>query len=117
MPAAKRPRRALTHAWGSIQHYIAWPEQEAYELIRPMSLFGVTAAERAQETGIAERTLARKADHFDAAGMASLFPEPTRSPEDRRQVPAAIRQRAHSHSVAQMPTPSSCASDNSRHSP
>ncbi len=93
MPAAKRPRRALTHAWGPIQHYVTWPEQEAYELIRPMSLFGVTAAERAQETGIAERTLARKADHFDAAGMASLFPEATRSPEDRRQVPAEIRQR------------------------
>ncbi len=93
MPAPKRPRRALTHAWGPIQHYVSWPEQEAYEVIRPMNLFGVTAAARAGETGIAERTLERRADRFDAAGMASLFPEPTRSPEDRRQVPAEIRQQ------------------------
>jgi putative transposase len=93
MPAPKRTRRALTHAWDPIQHYVSWPEQEAYEVIRPMTLFGVTSAERAQETGIAQRTLDRRADLFDAAGMASLFPEPARSPEDRRQVPAEIRQR------------------------
>jgi len=93
MPAPKRARRALTHAWDPIQHYVSWPEQDAYEVIRPMTLFGVTAAERAREIGVAERTLERRADLFDAAGMASLFPEPTRSPEDRRQVPAEIRQR------------------------
>lgn len=58
-----------------------------------MTLFGMTSAERAQETGIAERTLERRADLFDAVGMSSLFPEPTRSPEDRRQVPAEIRQQ------------------------
>lgn len=93
MPAPKRPRRSLTHAWDPIQHYVSWPEQEAYEVIRPINLFGVTAAERAKETGIAERTLERRAGLFDAVGMASLFAKATRSPEDRRQVPAEIRQR------------------------
>ena len=74
--------------------YVAWPEQEVYEILRPISLFGETAAERAATTGIAERTLARKADLFNATGMASLFDQQTvGAPADRRHVPAAIRQR------------------------
>jgi hypothetical protein len=93
MPAAKRPRRELTHEWDPIHLYVSWPEQEAYEILRPINLFGETPAERAVTTGIAERTLARRADLFDAVGMASLFHEPKRSPEDRRQVPADVRQR------------------------
>src|SRR5713226_8545676 len=93
MPAPKRPRREPTHVWDQIHLYVAWPEQEVYEILRPINLFGETAAERAATTGIAERTLARKADRFDAVGMASLFDHPARSADDRRQVPADIRQR------------------------
>ncbi len=37
-----------------------WPEQLAYEEIRPLTLFGASVAERARETGSAERTLYRK---------------------------------------------------------
>jgi hypothetical protein len=94
MPAPKRPRRELTHDIDQIRLYVAWKEQEVYEVLRPISLFGVTAAARAGETGIAERTLVRKADLFDAMGMASLFEQkkaPT--PKDGRQVPADVRQR------------------------
>jgi hypothetical protein len=79
--------------WDQIRLYVAWPEQEAYELLRPIVLFGQTTAERAEATGIAERTLDRKADRFDAEGMASLAKDATRSPKDRRQVPVDIRQR------------------------
>ena len=94
MPAPKRPRREPTQDWDQIQCYVAWPEQEAYEILRPITLFGETAAERAATTGVAERTLARKADLFDATGMASLFEQKTApAPADRRQVPADIRQR------------------------
>jgi hypothetical protein len=93
MPAPKRPRREPTYAWDQIHFYVTWPEQEVYELLRPINLFGETAAERAATTGIAERTLARKADHFDAVGMASLFDQRARSSDDQRQVPADIRQR------------------------
>src|SRR5271165_7082009 len=94
MPAPKRPRREPTQDWDQIQCYVAWPEQEAYEILRPITLFGETAAERAATTGIADRTLARKADLFDAMGMASLFEHKAApAPGDRRQVPADIRQR------------------------
>jgi hypothetical protein len=64
MPVPKRPRREPTHDCNQIRLYVAWKEQEAYEILRPINLFGVTAAERAAATGIAERTLARKADLF-----------------------------------------------------
>lgn len=94
MPAPKRPRRALTHDFDQIRLYGAWNEQEAYEILRPISLFGLTAAERAPVAGVAERTLVCKADLFDAQGMARLFDQqPAVAPEDGRQVPADNRQR------------------------
>ncbi len=71
---------------------VATPAQEAYELLRPIVLFGRTPAERADKTGVPERTLRRKADRFDVAGMASLFATPAPATSDRRALPAEIRQ-------------------------
>lgn len=65
-----------------------WPEQEEYELIRPLVLFGDSAPERSIETGWAERTLYQKIRDFDEDGVASLFaPEPAK----RRVLPLTIR--------------------------
>jgi len=72
-----------------------FPEQEWYEKLRPMLLFGQTAASRAKETGTSERTLHYKADRFEQEGMVSLFPNERTStavspgrnlPEDLRQL-------------------------------
>jgi len=93
MPAPKRLRRPPTDDWQQLQLYIGFPEQETYELLRPIVLFGQTAAERADATGVSERTLARKADHFEAEGMASLFATSEPAVDDRRRLPADIRQR------------------------
>jgi hypothetical protein len=73
MPGPKRVRRERTDEWASIQQRTLWPEQELYEQIRPLLLFGETAGERAKETGAAARTLSRKADEFERYGMQSLF--------------------------------------------
>src|SRR5256885_14790884 len=73
MPAPKRSRRERTEEWQSIQQWSLWPEQELYEQIRPIILFGQTPGERAKETGTAQRTLSRKADEFERYGMQSLF--------------------------------------------
>jgi len=72
--------------------YAAWPQQATYELLRPIVLFGRTPAARARETGVAERTLRRKAERFDAVGMASLFETTVPATTDRRALPAEIRQ-------------------------
>ena len=64
MPARKRKRRERTHDWQEIQQATLWPEQEVYERLRPIVLFGETAAERAKETGASERTLHYQARRF-----------------------------------------------------
>ena len=75
MPAHKRKRRERTHEWQDIQQATLWPEQEVYERLRPIVLFGETAASRARETGASERTLHHQAKRFEQEGMASLFPK------------------------------------------
>jgi putative transposase len=93
MPARKRKLRERTHDWQEIQHYTLWPEQEQYERLRPVILFGETAAERAKETGTSERTLYHQARLFEQEGMASLFhKERAPSTETGRSLPPEMRQ-------------------------
>lgn len=92
MPLAKRPWREPTDAWEQLRLFVTWPAQGSYELLRPIVLFGTTPAERARQTGVPERTLRRRADRFDAVGMASLFAAAPSTARDRRALPAEIRQ-------------------------
>ena len=41
-----------------------WPEQQEYEELRPLVLFGDSVAERSRETGTPERTLYRRVERF-----------------------------------------------------
>ena len=94
MPGPKRSRRERTDEWASIQQWTLWPEQELYEQIRPIILFGQTPGERAKEINAAQRTLSRKADEFERSGMQSLFDSkiPSEQTETSRSVPEEIRQ-------------------------
>jgi putative transposase len=93
MPARKRQHRERTHNWQEIQQYTLWPEQQLYEKIRPVILFGETAAERAKEIGVSERTLHAQAAQFEQEGMASLFhKERPPSPETSRSLSPEMRQ-------------------------
>jgi transposase InsO family protein len=93
MPGPKRQRVAPTDDWQQLQLLVDWPEQLLYELLRPVVLFGRSPAERATQTGTPARTIHRKADRFDAHGMASLFAD-FRPPKerDRRSLPPHLRQ-------------------------
>ncbi len=93
MPARKRKRRERTHDWQEIQQYTLWPEQQLYEKIRPVVLFGETAAERAKETGTSERTLHHQAKRFEQEGMASLVRHPPPpAPDQGRSLLQEMRQ-------------------------
>lgn len=92
MPPAKRLRREPTDAWAQLRLFVSWSAQDIYELLCPIVLYGRTPAKRAQETGVAERTLRRKADRFDAVGMVSLFETMAAPVSGRRALPAEIRQ-------------------------
>ena len=76
MGGSARSRRRVepTDEWEQIELLCAWPEQRDYELVRPLVLFGSSAARRAAETGVvSERTLQRRVARFEAEGMESLF--------------------------------------------
>ena len=94
MPGPKRPRVQPTEDWHQLQLQFQWPEQRAYELIRPVVLFGQTAGERAQETQEPPRSIQRKADRFERYGMASLLSTGPAAPTaaDRRALPPHVRQ-------------------------
>ena len=91
MPAASRPRRPPTDAWDQLRLLVTSPEQDAYELLRPVVLFGQSARSRARETGVPERSLRRKVARFAAAGMHSLFEQEPEPAQDRRRLPLGIR--------------------------
>jgi hypothetical protein len=57
MPDGSRPRREPTDDWNQLLLLVVSPEQETYELLRPIVLFGHSIPARAQQTGVPERTL------------------------------------------------------------
>jgi predicted DNA-binding protein YlxM (UPF0122 family) len=94
VPKRKRVQREHTEDWQTIQQYTIWPEQTAYELLRPIVLFGDPATQRAKETGEPRPTLERKADAFDEQGMVSFFASrPRKQPQETaRSLPPDMRQ-------------------------
>jgi transposase len=95
MPKRKYERREPTHDWQQLRPLLKDPAQITYEIIRPVILFGMTPKERAEETGIAQRTIYYKANLFDASGMASFLPPeppPAVAKLDKRTLPLEMRQ-------------------------
>jgi hypothetical protein len=62
MSASDRRRRRRvepTDKWERLLRLFEWPEQEGYEVIRPLVLFGSSVAKPAREVDTSERTLYR----------------------------------------------------------
>ena len=89
MSTSRRQAIEPTDDWQQLQLLTQFPEQLTYELLRPVVLFGLSAAERARQTGAPQRTLYRQVARFETEGMRSLF-APSRA--QRRQLPDEIRQ-------------------------
>ena len=94
MSKRERAVHERTDDWAQLRLRLQWPEQVVYELIRPVVIFGETAAERARATGEQERTIERRADRFDREGLPGRFATERREPgEDPRDLPPPMRQR------------------------
>lgn len=96
MATKKHPLREPTHDWEQLRPLMQQPEQLTYEILRPEILFGQSPTERATETGMSRSTICYKANLFDQAGMASLFP-PEKPPavpklDNPRTLPPPMRQ-------------------------
>lgn len=74
---------------GSMSSLARWPEQPAYEQLRPIVRFGQVVAERVRATATPERTLFQRVARFEAEGMVSLVPPPKVA--QHRRLPAPIR--------------------------
>src|SRR5437588_12907984 len=95
-----RRRRKVEHTddWQELLPLFDWPEQEAYEELRPLVLFGDSVAERVGETGTPERTMYRRMERFEKDGMASLFgSDPATDRAKRRGPEPAIRRMIVEH--------------------
>ena len=72
----RRPQRSdlvSTHEeFARIQLQFIDPTQRDYEIIRPLVLFGDTAAERSRQTGVDRTVVGDKAHRFVLGGMAAL---------------------------------------------
>ncbi len=87
--ARRRQRVGHTEDWEQLKLLVKWPEQESYEEIRPLVLFGDPVPERSEETGTSERTLYRRVESFDRDGVPSLF---ATERARHRALPPRIRQ-------------------------
>jgi hypothetical protein len=88
----KRPKAEPTDDWELLFPLFEWPEQQAYEELRPLVLFGGSVAKRAGETGTPERTMYRRVERFEKDGMLSLFAtDPASARAKRRGLDPAIR--------------------------
>ncbi len=73
MAGRRRQRVEHTEDWEQLRLLVKWPEQERYEEIRPLVLFGDSVFERTEETRTSERTLYRRVGSFERDGVESLF--------------------------------------------
>jgi transposase len=92
MGRGRRLKAKPTDDWQELLPLFEWPEQQAYEELRPMVLFGSSVAERATETGTPERTMYRRIERFEKDGMLSLFAtDPAAARARRRGLEPMIR--------------------------
>src|SRR5215213_7110448 len=90
MASRKRALLAPSDDWEQLQFQLDWLEQQHYELIRPVVVFGAPPVERSKQTGVSASTIYRRVGRFDESGMQSLFEaEPV---EDKRALPPAYRE-------------------------
>src|SRR4051794_40409708 len=88
----RRKKAEPTDDWQELLPLFDWPEQQAYEELRPLVLFGSSVAERARETGTPRRTMYRRVKRFADEGMPSLFgTDPATERAKRRGLEPAIR--------------------------
>ena len=92
MGRRKRRKVEPTDDWELLLPLFVWPEQRAYEELRPLILFGDSVAGRARETGVPERTMYRRIGRFEEDGMLSLFAtDPAAARARRRGLEPYIR--------------------------
>lgn len=85
-----RSSSGTAESWEQLELRLSWPEQRSYEVIRPVVLFGDSAAERAHATGEPIRTVYRHLQRFTTEGFAGLTA--AAHPPPPRTLPPPVRE-------------------------
>lgn len=86
-----RSKKTIAPEWEQLQAQLLWPDQIAYEEIRPVVVFNQPVKERAGEIGISAKTLSRRVQLFVQHGIPGLIPNDTSKSGDQRFLPQLIR--------------------------
>jgi hypothetical protein len=87
-----RMKRAPSPEWQAFQATLLYPDQIAYEEIRPVVVLGQEIKARAAEVGVAPRTLAKRVEQFVQHGIPGLVDTGPRKPDDKRRLPHPARE-------------------------
>jgi putative transposase len=87
-----RSKRSGAPKWEQLQARLLWPEQIAYEEIRPVVAFNQPVKERAEEVGVSAKSLSRKVQLFVQHGIPGLIPNDSRRSGDQRLLPQPLRE-------------------------
>ncbi len=87
-----KKQRSPSPEWKNLEAQCLWPEQIAYEIIRPCQLEKQSITQRAVEVGLHPRTSARKLERFQQLGLPGLLPDSPDETVDRRRLPLEVRE-------------------------
>src|ERR687887_2509119 len=71
-------RRKALEEWLELRKRCPWPEQQRYEVLRTVVLYGQSPTERALETGVPRSSLYDRVKRFRQVGMISHIRYPSR---------------------------------------
>jgi putative transposase len=86
-----RSQRVVSPGWEHLQAQLLWPDQIAYEEIRPVVVLNQPVKERAEEIGVSAKTLSRRVQLFVQHGIPGLIPNDASKSGDQRFLPQPIR--------------------------
>lgn len=87
-----KKQRSPSPEWKNLEAQCLWPEQIAYEIIRPCQLEKQSITQRAVEVGLHPRTIARKLARFQQLGLPGVLPASPDETVDRRRLPLEVRE-------------------------
>jgi len=87
-----KKHRSPSPEWKNLEAQCLWPEQIAYEIIRPCQLEKQSITQRAVEVGLHPRTIARKLERFQQLGLPGLVPDSPDDTVDHRRLPLEVRE-------------------------
>jgi transposase len=87
-----KAKQTVSPEWERLQAKLLWPDQVAYEEIRPVVLLNQPIKDRAEEIGVSAKTLSHRVQLFVQHSIPGLIPNENRRSGDQRLLPQPLRE-------------------------